>query len=177
MLRLPRFFATQTPLRMTLGGLAIDKVIDAKHTTSDFLTQLANSPARCAQERSASVRGNDRKKLSSMRYRSYYVYLMSSLSRTLYIGVTNDLDRRVQEHKAGAPRSFTARYNIRRLVYCEEFNDVNEAIAREKELDRVTQRAGKIKLIESVESAMAGFEGSMKDPGFFARQPRAGMTN
>ncbi len=56
-----------------------------------------------------------------MRDRTYHVYIMSSLSRTLYTGVTNNLERRVHEHKAGAPGSFTARYNVKRLVYVEEF--------------------------------------------------------
>ena len=63
--------------------------------------------------------------------RTYYVYIMSSLSRTLYTGVTNNLERRIAEHKERRPGSFTARYNIDRLVYFEEFNDINQAISRE----------------------------------------------
>jgi putative endonuclease len=62
--------------------------------------------------------------------RTYYVYIMSSLSRTLYTGVTNNFERRVAEHKEGRPGSFTARYNINRLVYFEEFDDINQAISR-----------------------------------------------
>ncbi len=58
-----------------------------------------------------------------MRHHNYCVYIMSSLSRTLYAGVTNDLERRVGEHKEGKPGSFTARYNVNRLVYFEEFSD------------------------------------------------------
>ena len=81
-----------------------------------------------------------------MRERSYWVYIMSSLSRTLYTGVTNDLERRVFEHKQGQPGSFTARYNVNRLVYCEESGDISEAIAREKEIKRMTRRR---KIIES----------------------------
>jgi putative endonuclease len=81
--------------------------------------------------------------------RTYYVYIMSSLSRTLYTGVTNEFERRVAEHKAGTPGSFTARYKINRLVYFEEFNDVNHAIAREKEIKRLTRRR-KILLIETM---------------------------
>ena len=57
--------------------------------------------------------------------RTYYVYIMSSLSRTLYTGVTNNLERRIAEHKERRPGSSTARYNIDRLVYFEEFNDIN----------------------------------------------------
>ncbi len=81
--------------------------------------------------------------------RNYYVYIMSSLSRTLYTGVTNNLERRVLEHKEGKPGSFTARYNVNRLVYFEEFGDINQAIAREKEIKSLTRRQ-KLKLIESI---------------------------
>ncbi len=84
-----------------------------------------------------------------MRRRNYYVYIMSSLSRTLYTGVTNDLERRVGEHKEGKPGSFTSRYKVNRLVYFEEFSDINQAIAREKEIKSMTRRQ-KIKLIESI---------------------------
>jgi putative endonuclease len=83
-----------------------------------------------------------------MRPRNYHVYIMSSLSRTLYTEVTNDLERRVLEHKEGKPGSFMARYNVNRLVYFEEFGDINQAIAREKEIKSMTRRR-KIKLIES----------------------------
>jgi putative endonuclease len=84
-----------------------------------------------------------------MRHHNYYVYIMSSLSRTLYAGVTNDLERRVGEHKEGKPGSFTAQYHVNRLVYFEEFSDIDEAIAREKEIKSMTRRQ-KIKLIESI---------------------------
>jgi putative endonuclease len=57
---------------------------------------------------------------------------MSSLSRTLYTGVTNDLERRVGEHKEGKPGSFTSRYKVNRLVYFEEFSDINQAIAERR---------------------------------------------
>jgi putative endonuclease len=85
--------------------------------------------------------------------RTFYVYVMSSLSRTLYTGVTNDLERRVGEHREGqSTTSFTARYNVNLLVYFEEFSDVNAAIAREKEIKRLTRKR-KIKLIESLNPA------------------------
>jgi len=86
-----------------------------------------------------------------MRHHNYYVYIMSSLSRTLYAGVTNDLERRVGEHKEGKPGAFTARYNVNLLVCFEEFGDINQAIAREKEIKSMTRRQ-KIKLIESINS-------------------------
>jgi putative endonuclease len=66
--------------------------------------------------------------------RTYYVYFMSNASRTLYIGVTSDLERRVWEHKTGYHQGFTTKYNIRRLVYVEEYPDAVSAIAREKQL-------------------------------------------
>jgi putative endonuclease len=64
----------------------------------------------------------------------YYVYIMASRSRVLYTGVTNDLARRVYEHKRSLIAGFTNRYRITRLVYFEEFTDVRDAIAREKEI-------------------------------------------
>jgi len=67
----------------------------------------------------------------------------------LYVGVTNNLERRVQEHKNKAADAYTRRYNIGRLVYCEEFNDVNAAIAREKQL-KSWRRPRKIDLIHSI---------------------------
>jgi putative endonuclease len=84
-----------------------------------------------------------------MRERVYFAYVMSSLSRTLYTGVTNDLERRVAEHKEGKPGSFTARYNLRRLVYFERFDYIDDAIASENGIRRML-RAQKIALIESM---------------------------
>jgi putative endonuclease len=78
----------------------------------------------------------------------FWVYILSSRSRTLYIGMTNSLRKRVMEHRTQTPGSFTAKYKITRLVYCEQFQYVNNAIAREKELKKWT-RAQKIALIEA----------------------------
>jgi putative endonuclease len=78
----------------------------------------------------------------------FFVYILSSRSRTLYIGVTRDLRIRVLQHREKKPGSFTARYNIHRLVYFERFQYVQNAIAREKEL-KDWNRARKIELIES----------------------------
>ena len=77
------------------------------------------------------------------------MYIVASLSRTIYIGVTNDLVRRVHEHKMKEVRGFTATYNINRLVWFEEFATPSDAIAREKQLKNWT-RDKKIQLIESV---------------------------
>jgi putative endonuclease len=64
----------------------------------------------------------------------YFVYILTNRTRTLYVGVTNDLLRRVYEHRSGAIRGFTTKYKIHRLVYFEEFVDIRQAIAREKEI-------------------------------------------
>ena len=64
----------------------------------------------------------------------FYVYIMSSPSRTLYVGMTNDLARRVYEHKHKLVAGFTAWYNVNELVHFEETPDVNAAIAREKQI-------------------------------------------
>lgn len=77
----------------------------------------------------------------------YFVYILSSRSRRLYIGVTNDLERRVFEHKNKFVEGFARKYNIDRLVYFEEFGDIREAITREKQL-KGWLREKKIALIE-----------------------------
>jgi putative endonuclease len=64
--------------------------------------------------------------------RTFYVYIMASKHRTLYTGITNDLERRVYEHKHKVTPGFTSKYNINRLVYMETFNHVRDAIQREK---------------------------------------------
>ena len=74
---------------------------------------------------------------------------MTNKSRTLYIGVTNNLERRVEEHKSKAIPGFTAKYNITQLIYYEEGDDINIAIAREKQI-KGWLRAKKIALIESI---------------------------
>jgi putative endonuclease len=68
--------------------------------------------------------------------RSYYVYILSSHSRCIYIGVTNDLTRRVAQHRQGRLPGFTRKYRVTRLVYFEELRDVIAAITREKQLKR-----------------------------------------
>ena len=79
-----------------------------------------------------------------------YVYVLTNTNNTtLYIGVTNDLKRRISEHKSGLFKSaFTARYNLTKLVYFECYEDELTAIAREKYLKKAFRKE-KIKLIES----------------------------
>jgi putative endonuclease len=78
-----------------------------------------------------------------------YVYLLASKPRgTLYIGVTNDLARRVWEHKTKAVAGFTLKYDVTRLVYFEKYEDPILAITREKQMKKWL-RAWKVSLIES----------------------------
>jgi putative endonuclease len=82
----------------------------------------------------------------------YYVYIMSNRTHVLYIGVTNDLERRVPEHKARITPGFTRRYSLTRLVYFEEHQSISAAIEREKQL-KGWRRKRKVELIESVNPA------------------------
>ncbi len=66
--------------------------------------------------------------------RNYYVYILTNRSGTLYVGVTGDLEGRVSEHRQKAMEGFTKRYDIGRLVYYEVLGDINDAIAREKQI-------------------------------------------
>ena len=80
------------------------------------------------------------------RHRSYSVYILTNRSKTLYVGVTNDLSRRVWEHKQGKGSEFCRRYKIDRLVYYESFDEVIRAINREKQIKGLL-RIKKIQLI------------------------------
>jgi putative endonuclease len=79
--------------------------------------------------------------------RLYFTYIIASRSRTLYVGVTGDLRRRVFQHKQKTHPGFSARYNCNRLVWFEIYSEVSAAIQREKEIKGWT-RAKKIALIE-----------------------------
>jgi putative endonuclease len=81
--------------------------------------------------------------------RQYFVYILTNRSGTLYVGVTNNLSRRLYEHKNNLIPGFTSEYNIDRLVYFEACRDVRSAIAREKQIKR-WRREKKVALIESV---------------------------
>ncbi|MBU1636676.1 GIY-YIG nuclease family protein [bacterium] len=83
---------------------------------------------------------------------TYYVYIVASKTRTLYIGVTNNLLRRLHEHKTKAVEGFTSKYNADRLVYYEETNDIRSALEREKQL-KGWRRDRKKELIQSVNPA------------------------
>ncbi|WP_342269830.1 GIY-YIG nuclease family protein [Rickettsia endosymbiont of Orchestes rusci] len=78
----------------------------------------------------------------------YWVYILcSDRNGTLYIGITNNIIRRAYEHKQKTIKGFTSKYNITKLVYTEEFADIKEALAREKNLKK-WKRSWKIELIE-----------------------------
>lgn len=78
---------------------------------------------------------------------AFYVYIMSNDSGITYVGVTNDIYRRVQEHKNGATKGFSSKYKTYKLVYYEEFQYVEEAITREKQIKtwRKEKKRGLIK--------------------------------
>ena len=78
----------------------------------------------------------------------YYVYILTNGSKTLYTGVTNNLQRRIYEHQQHLVAGFTSKYHITRLAYFEETFDVNAALAREKQI-KGWVRAKKVALIES----------------------------
>ena len=92
----------------------------------------------------------------------YYVYIMSSKSKVLYVGMTNNLARRIYEHKNKVNPGFTARYNVERLVYFEEVVDELAAVKREKQI-KGWLREKKIKLIESINPGWTDLSQSWMD--------------
>jgi len=106
--------------------------------------------------------------------KSYYVYILASLSGTLYIGITNNLERRIVEHKEGLISGFTKQHGVCRLVYFEVYSDVRNAIRPEKQL-KGWRREKKIALIRSTnpgwkDPARAWYEGR----GPSTRAPKSG---
>jgi putative endonuclease len=81
--------------------------------------------------------------------RTYYVYILANRTRRLYTGVTNNILRRIYEHRNGQKTVFAHRYNINRLVYLESSNDVRTAIGREKQI-KGWRREKKVALIEAM---------------------------
>ena len=84
-----------------------------------------------------------------MNARTYWVYIMASgANGTIYVGVTNNLSLRAFQHRTGVGSEFTSRYGVKRLVWYEAYANINEAIAREKQLKH-WERKWKLRLIES----------------------------
>ncbi len=81
--------------------------------------------------------------------KTYYVYIMASKLRVLYVGITSKIVARVWQHKQKEVKGFTERYNCNQLVYFDAFSDVRAAIAREKEI-KGWRRSKKLNLIESM---------------------------
>ncbi|MCK5332669.1 GIY-YIG nuclease family protein [Candidatus Parcubacteria bacterium] len=87
-----------------------------------------------------------------MNQKQYYVYIATNKRNTvLYTGITNNINRRMYEHKNKLIKGFTSKYNIEKLIYCQEFNTAIEAIIAEKKIKGWT-RAKKIKLIKTINS-------------------------
>ena len=80
---------------------------------------------------------------------SYFVYILTNKSNTLYVGVTNNLQKRIYEHKQKISDGFTARYNINKLIYFEEFKNIEEAISAEKRIKGWTRKK-KLDLIKQL---------------------------
>lgn len=103
---------------------------------------------------------------------NYYVYILASLSRTLYVGVTGDLAGRLYQHRYKVLGGFTARYNVDRLVHVEHFTDVNAAIARETEIKKWSRKK-KVKLIEAANAGWIDLAEEMF-PGLPKPEPQVG---
>ena len=81
---------------------------------------------------------------------NYYVYILTNWNnKVVYVGMTNDLERRIAEHRSKTVPGFTSKYNVKKLVYFEHSTDVLQAIAREKEIKK-WRREKKNRLVESM---------------------------
>ena len=101
---------------------------------------------------------------------SAYVYILGNRNNVLYTGVTNNLERRVAEHKSHLIPGFTRKYNVDHLLYCEDFPDMIQAIAREKQI-KGWIRAKKLELIRTInpkfeDMANRGGDSSLRVPSF-----------
>ena len=94
----------------------------------------------------------------------YYVYILTNWNnKVMYIGVTNNIVRRLYEHKNKLISGYTSKYNVNKLVYLEETDDINEAIRREKQL-KGWKRERKNELVESINPEWKDMSEEMKDP-------------
>ncbi len=98
--------------------------------------------------------------------RTYHVYILTNVNRNvMYVGVTNNLEQRVAEHRAGTGGEFTKRYSVTTLVYAEEYEWIEEAIAREKQI-KGWRRSKKDALVETINPTWADLFAptDLKDP-------------
>jgi len=135
-----------------LHSVSSCEVPEAKVSGEGALLATEGSRPRHARDPSLLLRSAQDCGSGSHKWRvpikSYYVYIMTNKSKTLYTGVTNNLERRVYEHKHKLVAGFTSRYNITKLVYYQETNDVQEALLKEKQI-KGWLRSKKITLIET----------------------------
>ena len=89
-----------------------------------------------------------------MSKRSYFVYILTNASRTLYVGVTNDLERRIAEHRSASIEGFSKRYHLTKLVFVEECGEIEDVLAREKQI-KGWRRSRKLDLIARLNPAWA----------------------
>ncbi|HKP77383.1 MAG TPA: GIY-YIG nuclease family protein [Longimicrobiaceae bacterium] len=108
----------------------------------------------------------ERRTMMDLPRRAYYVYMAASHSRTLYVGVTNDLARRMYEHRLKVNKGFTAKYNVNRLVWFEITGNVSGAIAREKQIKGYSRK----KKIALIEETNAGWNDLMEEMGLWPRE-------
>jgi putative endonuclease len=95
---------------------------------------------------------------------AYYVYILTNVKRNvMYVGVTNNLENRIAEHRDGRGGGFTRKYRLNTLVYAEEYQYVDEAIAREKEIKGWRRRSKKDALVETSNPTWA----DLLEPGTF----------
>ena len=107
---------------------------------------------------------------------NYYVYIMSSVSRVIYIGVTNNLIRRAEEHKDEVANGFSKKYKTNKLVHYEYFNQISDAIRREKEL-KGWRREKKIDLIEKTNPRWQDLYEELTDRDPSSARASLGMTS
>ena len=100
----------------------------------------------------------------------FWVYIVASAGGTLYIGMTNDIERRMREHKSGEFEGFASKYGCDRLVYYEKFDNVFKAIGREKQL-KGWRREKKVTLIERMNPRWQDLADSWGREMAFANQP------
>jgi putative endonuclease len=111
-----------------------------------------------------------------MDHKKYWTYIVSSRSGTLYIGMCNNIERRMAEHKSGKYEGFASKYHCNRLVYFESFDDVRSAIDREKQL-KGWRREKKVALIESRNQRWADLAEKWGAEMVFANQRMSDKSN
>jgi len=110
-----------------------------------------------------------------VRRRTYYVYIMASISRVIYVGVTGFLMARVLRHRAGEGGAFTRKYRVHRLVYFHTFYNIGDAIARETEIKK-WRREKKVALIEARNPTWEDLAEGWGEPAVMRVERKAGSS-